>query len=176
MNLKSKKQLAAKTLGVGKRRIYFNPENLSDIKEAITKQDIKTLYDEGIIRIKPEKGRRKIKRRKTKKGSGKIRIKIKTRKRDYVRLTRKLRRYLKEMKNLGEIDKETYYSLRTKIKMKSFKSKAHFKEYIENLKKEAAEEKTSKKSKRKIEKKPNKKIENKSEALKRTRKTKEKKE
>ncbi len=51
MNLRSKKQLAAKTLGVGKKRIIFNINNIPEIKEAITKHDIHTLYDEGIILI-----------------------------------------------------------------------------------------------------------------------------
>ena len=65
MNLAKKKQLAAETLKVGKHRIVFNIEGLPEIKEAITKQDIKTLFQEGIITIKPVKGRRKVKKRKT---------------------------------------------------------------------------------------------------------------
>ena len=40
MNLGKKKQLAARTLGVGKSRVHFVNENLNEIKEAITKQDI----------------------------------------------------------------------------------------------------------------------------------------
>ena len=136
MNLKTKKQLAAKTLGVGKRRIIFNPANLSDIKEAITKQDIKTLYDEGMIMIRPVSGRRTIIKRKTKKGPGKIKLKINRRKQEYVKITRKLRKYLKELKSKGEVDRDLYYSLRTKIKTRIFKSKAQFKEYIENIDKD----------------------------------------
>jgi large subunit ribosomal protein L19e len=152
MNLKTKKQLAAKTLGVGKRRIIFNPNSLADIKEAITKQDIKTLYDEGIIMIKPEKGRRKIKKRKTKKGFGKIKIKIKKRKQTYVKLTRKLRAYLKELKNAGHINKEIYHGLRTKIKMRNFKSKAHLKEYADSLAKEKLESKPANTPKKDVKK------------------------
>ena len=40
LNLNKKKELASKVLKVGKNRILFNTEGLSEIKEAITKQDI----------------------------------------------------------------------------------------------------------------------------------------
>ena len=66
MNLKKKKELAAKALGVGKNRVCFNPEGLSEIKEAITKQDIKDLYEAGAITIKPNSGRKIHEKRKTK--------------------------------------------------------------------------------------------------------------
>lgn len=134
MNLKKKKELAAKTLGVGKNRISFSPQGLSEIKEAITKQDIKTLFEEGIIKIKPVKGRRKIIIRKRRKGPGKIKMKVKHRKQDYVKITRKLRKYLKVLKSDNSLDLKTYYDLRGKIRMRFFKSMAHFKEYIGSLK------------------------------------------
>lgn len=79
MNLAKKKELAAKTLKVGKNRIIFNQDSTAEIKEAITKQDIKTLFEEGIIRIKPVKGRRKIIRRARRRGPGKIKKKINNR-------------------------------------------------------------------------------------------------
>ena len=87
MNLKKKKELAAKTLGVGKNRICFNPESLAEIKEAITKQDIHSLHQEGIITIKPVKGRRKIVKRSRRRGAGKIKMKVRHRKQDYVKIT-----------------------------------------------------------------------------------------
>lgn len=140
MNLKNKKILAAKVLGVGKNRIYFSQENLKEIKEAITKQDIKTLYEEGIIKIKPVKGRKKVIKRKRRRGPGKIKKKIKNRKQEYAKITRKLRKYLKNLKNLNKISKEDYYELRKKIKMKAFKNITHFKEYITSLQAEKSKE------------------------------------
>ena len=47
MNLSKKKALAARTLNVGKARILFNVQRLGEIKEAITKQDIRDLHKEG---------------------------------------------------------------------------------------------------------------------------------
>ena len=43
MKLEGKKDLVARTLGVGKGRIVFNVQRLEEIKQAITKQDIKDL-------------------------------------------------------------------------------------------------------------------------------------
>ena len=131
-NLNKKKELAAKTLKVGKNRLIFNQDNLPEIREAITKQDIKDLHAEGIIEIKPVKGRKKIKRRKTRRGPGKIKKKVNKRKQVYVKITRKLRNYLKELKDIGVINRELYIDLRKKIRMRNFRSKAHLKEYLES--------------------------------------------
>ena len=133
MELNKKKMLAARVLGVGKNRIFFNQANLAEIKEAITRQDIKTLYQEKIIAIKPVKGRKKVRRRKTKRGAGKIKMKIKNRKKEYVKITRKLRKYLIELKNAWVVDKELYRRLRKKIKMKEFKSKSNFRDYLNSI-------------------------------------------
>lgn len=133
MNLSKKKQLAAKVLKVGKKRIHFNNENLAEIKEAITKQDIKDLYTEGIITIKPVKGRKRVKKRKTRRGPGKIKKKIRRRKQTYVKITRKLREYLKYLKKQGIISNELFLGLRKKIRMRDFRSKAHLKEHLEAM-------------------------------------------
>jgi large subunit ribosomal protein L19e len=130
-NLNKKKVLAAKTLKVGKNRLNFSQDNLKEIKEAITRQDIKDLHAEGIITIKPIKGRKKIKRRKTRRGPGKIKKTVNKRKQIYVKITRKLRGYLSELKKLGVIDNELYNDLRKKIRMRVFRSKSHLKGYLE---------------------------------------------
>jgi len=135
MNLRRRKQLAAKVLKVGKNRIYFDSDKFPEIKEAITKQDIKDLHEQGVILIKPVKGRKRIKKRKTKRGAGKIKKKVNKRKQTYVKITRKLRAYLKELRKQGKINKELYSGLRKKIRMRTFKSKAHLKEYLENVEK-----------------------------------------
>ena len=57
MNLKKKKELAARTLKVGKGRIMFVDARLEDIKEALTKQDVRDLKEDGAIVVKEVKGR-----------------------------------------------------------------------------------------------------------------------
>ena len=139
MNLTTKKQLAAKALKVGKNRIIFNQEGLAEIKEAITKQDIKSLHVEGIISIKPIKGRKKVVKRKTRRGPGKIKKKVKKRKQEYVKITRKLRDYLKQLKARKMLSRESYIMLRKKIRMREFRSKAHLKEYLRTSKEISAQ-------------------------------------
>ena len=135
MNLAKKKALAARTLKVGKKRVVLLPSRISEIKEAITKQDIHDLKKEGAILVKEIKGRRKITKRKTRKSTGNIRKKVNTRKQDYVIMTRKLRRYVAEMKKQGRLTPGEIKDIRNKIRNKAFRSKAHLKEYIGGLQK-----------------------------------------
>ena len=135
MNLKKKKNLAVKVLKVGRNRISFSQSRLPEIKEAITKQDIRELHKEGAIIIKKIKGRKKKKIKKRRRTEGKIRKKVKKRKQDYVKMTRKLRAYVAEMKKQGKLGKEEVKDIRKKIRNKEFKSLAYLKEYIKSLKK-----------------------------------------
>lgn len=133
MNLSKKKKLAKRTLNVGEDRIVFVESRLEEIKEAITKQDIRDLYKNGAIIVKEIKGRRKIIRSKSR-SVGNIRKKVGTRKRNYITLTRKFRNYLKNKKESG-LSKELTKEIRKKIRNKDFKSKAHLKEYLGEIKK-----------------------------------------
>lgn len=130
MKLDKKKELAAKSLKVGKKRVVLVEARLEEIKEAITKQDIQDLVKSEAIKVRPKKGRKKVKKRKSKRREGKVRKKVKKRKQEYVKITRKLRSYVKELKNNEKIDKETYKDLRKKIRNRYFKSKAQLKEYL----------------------------------------------
>jgi large subunit ribosomal protein L19e len=127
MDLGKKRNLAARTLKVGKERIFFVPSRLDEIKEAMTKQDIRDLHREKAILVKEIKGRKiKIKKR-TKKGDGSKKKNIKNKKKTYMALTRKLRKYLKDLKSQKKISKEESKSMRKKIRSKTYKSKAHLK-------------------------------------------------
>ena len=117
--MNKKKVLASKVLKVGKGRIIFDINRLDEIKEAITKQDIRDLHSQGAIKIREIKGR------------GKIKKKVNKRKQEHVKITRKLRKYIKELHNEGKINKEAYKGLRKKIKSRSFRSKSHLKENLE---------------------------------------------
>jgi len=130
MNVEKKKALASKTLGVGKRRILFNSERISEIKEAITRQDIRDLYTSKAILIKEVSGRKKKVRRKTRRRLGTIKKQNKDKKREYINLTRKLRSYVRELLLQNKINKDQYYKLRKQIKASMFRSKAHLKELM----------------------------------------------
>ena len=132
--LDKRKELASRVLGVGKGRIKFDSTHLSEIKEAITKQDIKDLHKERIIEIKPIKGRATKTKRKTRRKAGSIKKKVKRRKQEYVKLVRKLRAYIKELRKQEKLNGETYKDIRKKIRARVFRSKATLKEYIGGLK------------------------------------------
>lgn len=138
MDLSKKKELASRALGVGKSRITFVDSRKDEIKEAITKQDIRELVKTKAIIIKDSLGRKKKKRSSSKekrRTPGKMRLKVNTRKRDYITLTRKLRKYVSSLKSSGAIDNNTFKELRKKIRNRDFKSKANLKYYIEELSK-----------------------------------------
>lgn len=130
MSLKKKKNLIAKTLGVGKERVVLNNERLSEIKELITRQDIRDLYASGAISIKPITGRSKKQKRKTRRRFGSIKKKIKNKKTHYIGLTRKLRAYIEELRKQEKITEEQYKTIRKQIKASVFRSKSHLKEII----------------------------------------------
>lgn len=130
MKLNTKKALAVKTLGVGKHRVVFNQERLSEIKDAITKQDIRDLVESGAIVIREIRGRRTIERRTTRRRKGSIRKRVRSGKREYIIRTRKLRAYLAELIKQGKISKENYKTMRKQIKASVFRSKAHMKEHL----------------------------------------------
>jgi len=133
-NLRTKKELAAKALKVGKGRIVLSSEAVEEIKQAITKQDIKDLVREGIISVKPIKGRKKVQKRSRRRGPGKIKKTVNKRKQIYVKITRKLRKYLMELRDKGIVERDLYQDLRKKIRMRTFKSKAGFRDYLKGVK------------------------------------------
>lgn len=133
MNLSKKKNLAAKTLKVGKDRILFVKPRIDEIKEAITKEDIRSLKSEGAIIIKEIKGVKKVKRRRSR-SPGNIRKKINKRKKDYVIMTRKLRKQVSGERSQGKLSREESLEIRKKIRNRDFKSSAQLKKYIEGLK------------------------------------------
>lgn len=130
MNLNKKRNLAAKTFEVGKDRIIFNNERLTEIKEAITRQDIRDLYASGAISIKPIKGRKTIVKRRTRRRHGSVKKKIKNGKQNYVKITRKLRAYANELRKQEGITEDQYQTLRKQIRASIFRSKSHFKEIM----------------------------------------------
>jgi large subunit ribosomal protein L19e len=131
MNLTNKKELAAKVLKVGKNRILFVEEHLNEIKEAITRQDIVDLHSAGAIQVKEVTGRKKNVKRKNRRRIGKVKKKVNTRKKEYVIITRKLRKHLKHLLKVGKVDKDTYRQTRKQIRARKFKSKRHLKETLE---------------------------------------------
>jgi large subunit ribosomal protein L19e len=136
MKLDKKKDLAARTLGVGRKRVIFNKERLDEIKESITRQDIRELVNDKAISISEIKGKKKIVKRKTRRRAGSVKKTVNKSKRDYMTITRKLRAYVKELRKHGAVDSEQYWKLRKEIRAKEYKSKANLKDKIATIAKE----------------------------------------
>ena len=49
MRLGNQKRISAEMLGVGKSKVWFDTEHMTEIKEAITKGDVRTLIRKRII-------------------------------------------------------------------------------------------------------------------------------
>ena len=145
MKLGTQKKLAAKILKCSEKKVVFDSESLEDIKEAITKADIKILIANKVIRKKREQGIAKGRTRKKhsqqkkgrRRGEGKRKGKTKARtpkKADWMNKIRLQRKFLKELKEKGLFEPDIYRSLYKKAKGGFFRSKNHIKIYISDNK------------------------------------------
>ncbi|MDO8627327.1 MAG: 50S ribosomal protein L19e [Candidatus Diapherotrites archaeon] len=55
MELNKIKRLSSQVLGVGEGKVWFNPEQLEEIAQAMTKEDIRGLISSGAIKKKRTK-------------------------------------------------------------------------------------------------------------------------
>ena len=143
MKIGNRKRIIASMLKIGETRVWIDPERLSDVKEAITKADLRNLVRDGAIKIKPKtgvsKGRfrehltQKRKGRRQGKGSrqGKKTSRL-SRKTSWVNMVRTQRDLASILKNKKLIQNDVYKDLRRKIKGGFFRSRRHIKLYLED--------------------------------------------
>ena len=141
VNLKTKRQLVSRILGVGVDRVKFDPEHLDDVADAITRDNIRSLITANVIEIKPIKGTskgrshfKKLQRSKrgTKQGSKKGRKGARTGKKQvYVRKIKAMRHQLKVSKSRKEIVNEDYWKLYKQVSGNQVRNLAHLRSLIE---------------------------------------------
>ena len=142
MKLKIQKRLAASIFGCSEKHIRFDTERLDEIKESITKADIKSLISDHAIYCLPIKGNsrfhaRKIREQKSKgkrKESGSRKGKKTSRlprKRAWINKIRAQRVLLKNLKEKNVVGNEVYRQLYKKSQGGFFRSRRHIKLYIE---------------------------------------------
>lgn len=145
MDLSFQRRLAASVLKCGENRVWFDPTALEDIATAATKDDIRELIERGVVKRKPVKGicRARIRKNRIQKKKGRRRGHGSRkgakgarmpRKRQWIIRIRALRKSLREMRDEGVIDRRIYRILYRKAKGGEFRSVAHLKAYIEQLK------------------------------------------
>ena len=141
VNLKAKKQLVARMYKVGVNRVHFDSDHLDDIADAITRDNIRSLFTANTIRIEPIKGasrgRAKIKKiqkkkRGVKQGSKKGRKGARVGKKEaYVTKVRSLRYRLKIAKDRKEITNTEFWDLYKKIGGNTVRNIAHLRALID---------------------------------------------
>lgn len=141
MRLSTQKRIASVILKTSHKNIWMNPEKISEIKEAITKEDLRSLIKQGIIKKLPKKGHsrgraRKIlkqKRKGRRRGPGSLKGKKYARlkrKRGWINKIRSQRNYLRSIKERKLIDTQTYRKLYSMSKGGFFRSRNHIKLYM----------------------------------------------
>jgi len=141
MKLTVQKRLAASVLRCSPKRVKLMAERIPDIKEAITKADIRALVSEGVISKVQEKGvsrvraRHKAEQRKKglQRGPGKRKGKktsIVSRKEAWMTKIRAQRTFLAELKEKSLLDAAAYKNLYRKSKGGFFRNKRHIKVYM----------------------------------------------
>lgn len=135
-NLKLQRRLAASILKCGENRVWIDPDRIDEVQSAITREDIKRLIKEGVIRKKSEKGtsrgrwrikfKKRLKGRKRGPGSVKGRRTARMpRKLQWMIKIRAIRRLLRELRDAGVIDRHTYRVLYMRAKGGMFKDRSH---------------------------------------------------
>ncbi|MEM0340870.1 MAG: 50S ribosomal protein L19e [Acidilobaceae archaeon] len=140
------KRLAAELLGVGESRIWIDPspDKAEEITQALTREDVAKLIEKGLIKVRPKKGnsrsrwlkRREQRQKGRRRGHGKRKGEVGARSDPeelWVKKIRKIRRYLRWLRDHGIIDRKLYRSLYRRAKGGAFKSFSDLKMHLKAL-------------------------------------------
>ena len=141
-DLSAQKRLAADVLDVGENRVWFDPESQGEILEAITREDIRELVQQGVIQAEDARGNSRGRARErdekrayghrkgpgTRKGKAGARQNAKT---AYAGRVRAQRRTLRELRDDGTLSPSQYRELYNKVNGGEFDSVRRLETYID---------------------------------------------
>ena len=141
MNVSVQRRMAAEILKCGLDRVWIDPTQLDRVKMAMSKDDIRALIKEGVIRKKQKKGIssarvKKLKEQKKKgrrRGPGSRRGAAGARtpqKERWMATIRALRKTLRHLRDTGKIDSKLYRKLYRMAKGGAFRSRSHLFLYL----------------------------------------------
>jgi len=140
--LRNHRRMASEILKCGESRVWIDPDRTDEVATAVTREDIKKLIDRGLITKKYVKGtsrarakalnaqKEKGKRKGygSRRGSKNARYSRKT---SWMTRIRAIRRYLREIRDDGTIDRKTYRSFYRRASGGTFRSVSHLKTHLE---------------------------------------------
>jgi large subunit ribosomal protein L19e len=141
MDLSNQKRMAAEVLKCGQNRVWMNPDKLEDIEECITRGDIRTAIDSGLIKAKPKQGTSKARARHaaeqkasgkrkgpgSRKGTANARVPDKRR---WISTIRPIRDELKTLRADGKISPSVYRFYYRRAKGGVYKSRRNLKQHM----------------------------------------------
>ena len=121
-DLSAQKRLAADVLDVGQNRVWFDPDAQGEIADAITREDVRDLIEQGLVREKDKQGNSRSQARErqekrayghqkghgSRKGAAGARQNEKD---DWVSRIRTQRERLRELRDSGELSPTEYREL-----------------------------------------------------------------
>ena len=140
-DLKNQRRMAAEILKCGENRVWINPEKIEEVEDCITRADIRTAIDSGLIKAKSKNGTSKGRiryvqgqkasgKRKgpgSRKGTANARVRDKER---WMATIRPIRDELKTLRADGKITPSVYRLYYRKAKGGMFKSRRHLKQHM----------------------------------------------
>ena len=141
MNLSSQKRIASEILKCGTSRVRVKLHK--DVDDALTREDVRSLIRRGLIWKEQKKGTAKFNVKRTVRQKKKGRMNghgsrkgtagaRKPRKKIWMDTVRPLRRLLKELRETGMIEKDTYGKIYLMIKGGAFRNKQHLMYYLKD--------------------------------------------
>lgn len=140
----SQKRLAAELLGVGVSRIWVDPDKLSDVANAITREDVRTLIKDGTVKCKQphgiSRGRARVTDAKRKQGhrtghgsrKGAKRARS-PKKALWMRKIRAQRRTLRALRDDNTLDRSAYRRMYRKAKGGEYRTVGILTAQVENI-------------------------------------------
>ena len=141
-DLRAQRRLAADVLDVGENKVWFDPDAQGEIVDAITREDVRELVEDGLIRAKDRRGNSRGRARErnakrayghrkgpgTRKGTAGARQNEKA---DWTSRIRAQRRELRQLRDEGELTPAQYRELYNKARGGEFDSVDRLLTYID---------------------------------------------
>lgn len=140
-DLKSQRRLASQILKIGQNRVWINPAKIDDTEAAMTREEIRRLIHEGVIKSLPEsgvsRGRARVLHAKKREGrrsgpgsrTGALRAKV-SKKEAWMSKIRALRKKLRRLKVGKIITQSNYRKLYKMANSGKFESVAGLERYL----------------------------------------------